>query len=1598
MSRQGARLPEFYRGANSRDDQAPRNSAASSSSSTGASGRGRGRGALAKKIVFQPSVRALPLCTHTATQAAESRDKKSHSNHSGLLLINKKPSYAAADSNNSLGQSLLENHVHADNSDASTKSATATNPWAARIRPRANTAECISVSNSDAGAQGAILASKPVGVESSFLPLTDSQTAETPFQRWDDMLDSGTELADGIEPDDRNHLPNQLESAPQRDALIVPDIDAATRGQPALVSEPESVPESKPESASSEPNAKTTHESESERPACAETEASAPLPVPATSKTADIWGKPQKEVSAPVQHSQSQASRWWKASLSKGSASQPSAAPSLSVPGPTLSSDSQARRPTSLKLSTMQKTESDLSRKLRTAKTLSESADAKGKRSFGRRQTAPIPTVVPPVILSKAMARPKDYLSPGSTGPASSVIKRRPLSASGDGNPVSAAAAPANLEPDSLDLKQVNAEAQKLESPIQPLDASTGTNALSNDPTLLASLRQDDSIAAKPERGSRSRGDLKPFLAAEPAATSAVPRVPAQRKPGGSNNRNNSSSNFSNVITHADNWRSGSRPRLQQQQQQQQTPNQTQTQTNSQERIDSVGSWRRSANASKDTTNHLSLIDKPDRPNSKSLSTDNWRAAVPNSLKQKPFEDTDTAVASTTVATAAAVSAFVVATSTASSAIASASASASSRTEPLPVVKPATYSPPPLLIAEPQFVSEKPSSVRSQTVADDLQDSSRILRVDRQRSQTQSVGSTLTKDNHSFYCGSVGPGLLSASDTDRGQLKDLLQIKPPVSSTSSATAKPTSSSTTASINIKSDNRNSNSVDNDSTISMSDSAAIPPLLSRKILADILGGDEVPIRNNTRSSSDVNANASHPVKPIGGGSIKAASADKAPAKSTSGSRHENGGDALGRNKLGYSSSSLFQIADNSLLASAYSVAGRPALEGAYSVDQSPSFWQQQQINVGIHDAHSRYRYIYQQNGFTQSAPSSKASIGHDQAHKDSAAPPYNAFSATSVDQQWMYSPAIIPPQMQQVSYAQQPYAEGASAFALSSGPPGPAPSTFSSGTAMIWSDSGQALVDAPLGVQTFRNPADSSRTASHGDSNNQHGYKDSGKQPRPIGTRSTPASGQHHNMRSWQEENTSQHQRHHQQHHQQQQQQRFLTPNHSQHMHLQSWLPQYSGVQPQLYMHGPTAGYGVPSPHQSPQVTAIPANAGASVVSPYIVPHHHFMVMQPSAPGIDAVSGAASSVPRPINGVHAIAANGNGAVADNENHLSPSSFAGAAPLHYASKPAQQAYSKHPAYAYPTGSSPAGQQQHHYQQQQQQQEQLGFIQYAQPLYAEPSPIAYSPMYIGQPGSSSVQGLSSAPNYYLYNELQQMPIAVNQQQQQQQQSSLSLSATPFQPGAFSKQQQQQQQQQYQPSRQRGRSRGLELIEQSDRTQAIAENKDSEDRVPEKDHQTEDSQKPENVSATATKSVKEKAAKSSNGSSNASQNTASTKECRGDQQRSGRSQDRKNTKQSTKAATDTVLPPQTATTSDSAMQHKGCESKRRQRPERNRKPVKSAASAASAATTSDLLPESLLAPVESTETSATRSVEKTQKSARGGNRSSRGIRRSQAS
>ncbi|KAJ1802147.1 hypothetical protein LPJ75_006277, partial [Coemansia sp. RSA 2598] len=320
------------------------------------------------------------------------------------------------------------------------------------------------------------------------------------------------------------------------------------------------------------------------------------------------------------------------------------------------------------------------------------------------------------------------------------------------------------------------------------------------------------------------------------------------------------------------------------------------------------------------------------------------------------------------------------------------------------------------------------------------------------------------------------------------------------------------------------------------------------------------------------------------------------------------------------------------------------------------------QQKQINVGFHDAQNRYGYIYQQSGFTSSVSAQNPPVSHDQTQKDSSAPSFKAFSAVSVNQQWAYSQEM-PPQIQTAYH--QPYADSsASGLVSSSGQQGPPFSTLSAGTGMIWSDPNQALVDAPSAVQPFLNPADGPRTPSRGDGAGQRGYKSSGKQPRPIGTRSTPSGG-HHVMRNRQEDGALQQQDHHvfdqishQPHqHQHQTQHQFVVPAHSQHMRLQSWLPQYSGIQPQLYMHGPTAGYGVPSPHQSPQV-AVLSSAGASVISPYMAPHHHHM-MEVSSPHNHYMP-MQSSTSGTINGVHAKAENGKGSVADDEHPQLPLSL--------------------------------------------------------------------------------------------------------------------------------------------------------------------------------------------------------------------------------------------------------------------------------------------------------------------------------------------------
>ncbi|KAJ2385820.1 hypothetical protein GGI05_004577, partial [Coemansia sp. RSA 2603] len=118
---------------------------------------------------------------------------------------------------------------------------------------------------------------------------------------------------------------------------------------------------------------------------------------------AEKWGKPTKTSTTDTQPTQAQASRWWKASLSGGARTTPTPTPPPQLP------DKKSQRQGSLKLGAMQKSDSDSAAKGRTTKPDTGMADGKVKRGVARRQTASVPTVVPPMVLSKAMVRSREY-------------------------------------------------------------------------------------------------------------------------------------------------------------------------------------------------------------------------------------------------------------------------------------------------------------------------------------------------------------------------------------------------------------------------------------------------------------------------------------------------------------------------------------------------------------------------------------------------------------------------------------------------------------------------------------------------------------------------------------------------------------------------------------------------------------------------------------------------------------------------------------------------------------------------------------------------------------------------------------------------------------------------------------------------------------------------------------------------------------------------------------------------------------------------------------------------------------------------------------
>ncbi|KAJ2746807.1 hypothetical protein GGI20_001038 [Coemansia sp. BCRC 34301] len=425
---------------------------ADNNNSGGTADRGaRGGGGMARKTVFRPTVRAPPIGASptiggnsgeplAADTTRSANSGRGQGGGSGLLLVNRKPAaagtsttFTSAASNSDASSASLgphSNSVSQDQSQAKNGPSLAVdNPWAVRSSQRqAAVAAAATVAPATKHATrptAAMLNGRrhPQATDSlAPMPELDGYDDAEGKQHWDEMLDKGFDYSQDIEFGDgtavrinsrtRSKLP-LLQAQPQPSPT--PAASAAVESQIVPVSVDTIV--AQPNSgASQDPPPQPSNDTSAKQPAThASSPAPAELPLVPHRAVETSWGKPTKpapEASADGAAAPASA-RWWKASLSSGSSTvrppqqQQQQSPQIQAQGQAVGSRSAANSNVTTRGSTPLRAElsdgnSSGGQALRGGRSDRGPRPARGSR----RQAAPIPTVVPPVLLRRPTQPP----------------------------------------------------------------------------------------------------------------------------------------------------------------------------------------------------------------------------------------------------------------------------------------------------------------------------------------------------------------------------------------------------------------------------------------------------------------------------------------------------------------------------------------------------------------------------------------------------------------------------------------------------------------------------------------------------------------------------------------------------------------------------------------------------------------------------------------------------------------------------------------------------------------------------------------------------------------------------------------------------------------------------------------------------------------------------------------------------------------------------------------------------------------------------------------------------------------------------------------
>ncbi|KAJ2755853.1 hypothetical protein GGI19_001314 [Coemansia pectinata] len=506
----------------------------------GAVGRGGGNGGMVRKAVFRPTVRAPPIGAPPTFGGnssgepvpADTTRAGNSSRGGGLLLVNRKPAAVAVASTTTASTATntdtpgaaatLGSHSNAASQAKGGPKPAAENPWAVRSQRQ------------EAAAAAATKPSRPTAAmlngrrHPQAMPELVGDDDYEGKEKWDEMLDKGFDFSQDIEFGDgtavrinsrtRSKLPPSLPPTPTANVAVVDSPPPAAEVGPVQPTQPSNDAIPDPSSpASTAPKLPATHAS----PAAVELPPTTPRAVETS------WGKPAKPAAgaaAPSAEAPASA-RWWKASLSNNSTARPpqqqqpqmqavgsrSNVNPISTPAPGRSS-----APTRVEVS-------DGNSSSNSGQTQRGGRGERGGRPGrgSRRSLAPIPTVVPPVLLRRPTQPP-----------------------------------PAALAEPCLVPEQAAANVAAIVEPPAPSSTIEEPNPKDNASDNITPTPPVKGAAAAPKQ------QPQPTPPVAPAETgSNLPRNPKKTAEPGSRKPNGTGSGTAEPSRLADNWRAGTAPR-----------------------------------------------------------------------------------------------------------------------------------------------------------------------------------------------------------------------------------------------------------------------------------------------------------------------------------------------------------------------------------------------------------------------------------------------------------------------------------------------------------------------------------------------------------------------------------------------------------------------------------------------------------------------------------------------------------------------------------------------------------------------------------------------------------------------------------------------------------------------------------------------------------------------------------------------------------------------------------------------------------------------------------------------------------------------------